>query len=256
MENLIKKTLGEIKKQKIKPAPRWQYLLRKYALWLGFGAMIFLGAISFSVAFEMLNQLDWDLYRFAHQSAILYSLSLLPYFWLIFIGIFLVLAFFDLRKTETGYKYGWLKMSVFSIGGIILLGWFFSLVGLGGKLNTILAKDLPYYGQHLIMTKEKQWMQPAAGFLAGKIETASADKLEISDLNGQKWSVLLDEKTLTKPAVRFLIGERLKIIGSRKEVNVFQALEIRPWSGQGMGNGSGGGHGMGNGTGAGAALAK
>jgi len=247
MKDLIEKTLREIKKQKIKPAPRWQYLLRKYALWLGFGAMIFLGAISFSVAFEMLNQLDWDLYRFAHQSAILYLLSLLPYFWLIFIGIFLVLAFFDLRKTETGYKYGWLKMSVLSIGGIILLGWFFSLVGLGGKLNTILAKDLPYYGQHLMVTKESQWMNPEKGFLAGTIVLSSESNLQFADLNGKSWNVSLSKETLIRPMANMSQGQMIKIIGTKADSSNFVAIEVRPWMGSGMGAGQRNGMGTGGG---------
>ena len=245
MKDLIEKTLREIKEQKITPGPRWKYLVRKYSTWLGFSLVVFLGAISFSIALEMLGQLDWDLYRFAHQSALGYSLTLLPYFWLVFIAIFLVLAFFDLRRTETGYRYGWFKLSLLAIGGIIVIGLLFSLIGFSEKVNKILIKDVPYYGQHLMMTKEKQWMQPVAGFLAGDIETVSSNELEISDLNGQKWKVLLNEQTLVRPAVKLMKGETIKVIGTKKEASKFKALEIRPWMGQGMMNNAGVGNGGG-----------
>lgn len=247
MKDLIKETVEKIKKQGIAPGSRWKYLVKKYGTWTGFGAVVIFGAVSFSAAFDMLGQLDWDLYRFAHQSAIIYSLTLLPYFWMVLIGIFLALAFFDLRKTETGYKYGWLKMSLAPIGGIIAFGLLFSWAGLGGNFNMILAKDIPYYGQHLMMTKETQWMQPDSGFLAGSLTAVSNNKLEVSDLNGQNWNVFLDEKTLIRPAVDIAPGEMVKIIGSKKEANNFQAIEIRPWMVQGMINGPG--RGQGNGMG-------
>ncbi|MDD5396443.1 MAG: hypothetical protein PHW24_00090 [Candidatus Moranbacteria bacterium] len=243
MKDLIKETIEKIKDQGIAPEPRWKYLVKKYGMWCVFGIAVFFGSISFSVAFDMLRQLDWDLYRFAHQSAIVYSLSLLPYFWIVLIGIFLTLAFFDLRKTETGYKYGWLKMSLASIGGIVAIGFVFSSVGLGGKFNDTLARDIPYYGQHMMITKESQWMQPENGFLSGTLTAISDGKLEINDLNGQKWNVVLSGKTLIRPAVNVAKGEMIKIIGSKKNANDFEALEIRPWMGQGMMNGSGIGRG-------------
>lgn len=240
MKDLIKETVSKIKRQGIIPEPRWKYLLKKYVLWGLFLAVVIMGAISLSIAVETLGQLDWDLYRFAHQSALSYSLTLLPYFWIIIIGIFLALAFFDLRKTETGYRYGWLKMSLISIGGIIAVGFLFFLVGLGGKFNTLLARDVSYYGKHLMMTKEKQWMQPHSGFLSGTLTVVSGDRLEIIDLNGQKWNVILDEKTIVRPTVRLARGEMIKIIGAKKDVDNFQAIEIRPWMGRGMMmNGSG-----------------
>ena len=238
MKDLIKETINKIKKQGIAPEPRWKYLVKKYGIWGLFLVIVLLGAISFSVALDMSTQLDWDLYRFAHQSILIYFLTLLPYFWMAIIGIFLALAFFDLRKTETGYKYGLLKMLFASMGGITAIGLIFSLVGFGGKSNALLSKDVPYYGKHM-MTKEKQWSKPDKGFLSGKITAISSDKLEINDLNGQKWNVLLDEKTLTRPAANIAQKEMIKVIGIKKDKNNFQAIEIRPWMGQGMMNGSG-----------------
>lgn len=246
MKDLIQATVEKIKQQNVVPESRWKYLVRRYVVWLVFVAIILFGAISFSIAFDMLGQLDWDLYRFTKQSALIYSLSLLPYFWIILIGTFLGLAFFDLRKTETGYRYGWLKMSLASIGGIILLGAVFSLVGFGGKINSFLAKDVPYYGEHLMMTKEKQWMQPESGFLAGTLTAISVNRLEIRDLNEQAWQVDLDEETTLRPAVVIAKGEMIKIIGIKKNSNNFKAVEIRPWAGQGMKNGAGKGMRRGN----------
>lgn len=241
MQDLIKETIAKIKDQGITPDPRWKYLVKKYGMWAVFGVIILFGAISFSIAFDLLSQLDWDLYRFTHQSSVLYSLSLLPYFWIVIIGILLILACFDLRRTETGYKYGWLKMALASIGGIIAIGFVFFLIGLGGKFNAFLVKDIPYYGQHMMVTKESQWSNPDSGFLSGTLTAISDGKLEINDLKGKKWNVILDEKTFIRPVVNITKGEMIKIIGLRKDVNNFEALEIRPWMRRGLTNGSGAG---------------
>jgi hypothetical protein len=251
MQNIIDATIAKIKKQGIVPAPRWRYLLKKYGIWSIFFFIVLLSSISFSVAFDILRQLDWDLYRFAHQSAFLYVLSLLPYFWIIIIAIFLVLSFFDLRKTESGYRYSWLRMSLITIGIMIMAGFIFSSLGVGNKLNARILKDVPYYGQYM-MTKETQWMQPEKGFLSGTLVTVHTDKLDIIDLDGHAWSIFLDEETLIKPSAVIKVGEMIKIIGSKKDVNGFHAVEIRPWMGQGkMGRGQNHGNKVRNGSGEG-----
>lgn len=248
MKNLIQDTIAKIEKQHIVPEARWKYLLKKYGLWLLFIIVLILTAISLSVAFDNSSNLDWDLYRFMHQSRFAYILSILPYFWIILIGIFLITAFFEIRKTETGYRYSWFKILLITLGGIGIFGILISFFGLGGKLNSKLAKEVPFYSQHMMVTKESQWMQPSKGFLAGTIILVSENKLEINDLNGKNWNINIDEKTLIKPSADIFPEEMIKLIGIKVDENNFKAEEIRSWTGRGMGNGrngrmmNGGGH--------------
>jgi len=173
MKNLIKDTIGKIKDEHIVPEPRWKYLVRKYGVWLLFGLIVIFGAASFSAGYFMLANLDWDLYRLMHQNVFSYSLSIFPYFWAVLIGIFMLIAFLDIRKTETGYRFSWLKISLITIGSIIVFGTAMSFVGLGGRFNAMMANGMPYYAQHMMVTKETQWMQPEAGFLSGTIVSIS-----------------------------------------------------------------------------------
>ena len=246
MKNLIQDTIRKIENQNITPEPRWKYLLKKYGLWMFFAIVLILGAISFSVALDNSNNLDWDLYRFMHQGRFVYFISILPYFWIILLAIFLIAAFFEIRKTETGYRYSWLKMALITVGGIAIFGILMSLFGIGGKLNSKLVKDIPFYGQHMVTTKESQWMQPSKGFLAGTIVSASENKLEINDLNGEKWNIGIDDETLVKPSANISPEEMIKLIGKKVNEDNFKAEEIRPWKGRGMGNGRNGGMMQGN----------
>lgn len=239
MKNIINKTVAKIKRQGIVPESRWKFLFKKYALWAAFFAMLLFGALSFSVTFDSLRQLDWDLYRFVGQNFFSYSLPLIPYFWVVLIGLFLVLSFIDLRKTETGYRYSWLKIFFGSAVGVLLIGFVFSWFSFGARLNSTVSMQVPFYRQHMMMTKEVQWMQPSRGFLSGSLVFVSDSQLEIKDLNGEKWIVLLDEKTLIRPSANIANGEMIKIIGAQESVNKFRAIEIRPWAGRGMMNGGG-----------------
>jgi len=234
MKDLIKDTIGKIKKQHLSPEPKWKYLVRKYGMWALFGLIIIVGAASFSAAYFLLSSLDWDLYNFMHQNMLSYSLSIFPYFWAIALGIFLVAAFFEIRKTETGYRFSWVKISLVTIGSIIVLGVAMSFVGIGGRFNSMMASGMPFYGKHMMVTRESQWSKPAQGFLAGRVVASSNRELEITDLNASSWKVLISEKTLIRPRADVSVGQMIKIIGTQEDNNTFQATEIRPWMGQGM----------------------
>lgn len=240
MKNLIQDTLKKIETQHIAPEPRWRCSIRKYGLWMIFWVVLILGAISFSVAFDNSSNLDWDLYQFMHQSQLAYFLSVVPYFWIILIAIFSIVAFFEIRRTETGYRYSWLKIFMITFGGILMLWVFMFFLGFGGKFNSLLKDEVPFYGRHMVVTKESQWMQPAKGFLAGTIISASEKKLEINDLDGNDWNIDIDDKTLIKPSVDIYPEETIKIIGTKVDEDNFKAEEIRPWVGRGMGNGRNG----------------
>jgi hypothetical protein len=241
MKNLIRDTIDKIEKQRITPEPRHKYLVKKYGLWLIFATVLVLTALSVSVAYDNAKNLDWDLYSFMYQSRLAYFLSTLPYFWIVLIVIFLLVAFFEIRKTETGYRYSRSKILLITIGGIVIFGISMSLLGFGGRLNSELTKEVPFYSQHMMVTKESQWMQPSKGFLAGTIVSVSEKKLEIEDLNGGDWNINIDTNTSVKPSVEISREEMIKVIGTKTDENNFKAKEIRPWVDKGMGSGQNGG---------------
>jgi hypothetical protein len=244
MENLIQDTLKKIETRHITPEPRWIYLVKKYGLWLLAATVLILGATSLSVAFDNSISLDWDLYLFTHQSRLAHFLSILPYFWIILLGLFLAVAFWEIRKTENGYRYSWSRMALITVGGIAIFGILFSLFGIGGRLNSKLAKDVPFYGKHMVITRESQWTRPENGFLGGTISSVLTNELEIKDLGGEKWNIDIDDKTIIKPSVDISQDEMIKIIGTQTDEKNFKAKEIRPWAGRGMMNGKGYSRGM------------
>ena len=239
MDKLIKNTIEKIKQQHIVPESRWRFLLRKYGMWALFAVILFAGAASFATAYHLLSSLDWDLYRFMHVSAFSYALSIIPYVWLVFIMLALVVAFIDVRKTQTGYRFSALKISALIIGGIILFGVGMSILGIGGNINDIAAKKVPYYGSHMMINKNSQWSQPEKGLIAGTINSVADNSVILTDLEGKNWKVVFDTDVLIRPVVNIEPQEMVKVIGKKKDSSTFEAQEIRPWMGRGMMNGGG-----------------
>ncbi|EKE19890.1 MAG: hypothetical protein ACD_8C00092G0012 [uncultured bacterium] len=229
MKNLIESTIKKIKDQQIKPEPKWKYLSRKGAEWFLVGLVIVLGAVAVTTAFTLLTEIDWDLHDFLHQSGLFFAFTSLPYFWLLLLVFFAILAFLEIRKTENGYRFGWGKILGIILVGIFIFSAIFSFAGYGRNFNRLM-KSMPYYEQNIV-DKENQWMRPEKGLLAGTILSASESSLSLEDLKGKEWIISIDGKTQIRPMANIAVGEKIKIIGNKQNDASFVATEIRPWVG-------------------------
>jgi ATP-dependent 26S proteasome regulatory subunit len=80
--------------------------------------------------------------------------------------------------------------------------------------------------------KQKVWMSPAQGLLAGTItKVVSEQKVEIKDLQGNNWVIDIAD-TIWRGRLRPAEGLKIKILGHMKEQDRFIANEIRPWKGR------------------------
>lgn len=233
MKNIIEDTIGKIKKENIRLQPRWKYLAKKYSAWTSFFLVALIGAAAFSVAYFIVSQLDWDLYRVMHRNPFFYFLSLLPHLWIILIVALAFFAFFNLRKTETGYRYDFSKIAITVLGILLFFGLSMFFLGFGGKLNSSFGRHFPGY-EKLVMTKESQWSQPEKGFLAGTVNSVSENTIDLQDLSGKEWQVSFDENTTIRPSVNLEKGEMIKAIGREEKSQTFRSDEIRPWQGRGQ----------------------
>jgi hypothetical protein len=233
MKNLIQNTLSRIKKEQLVPEPKWKFLLRKFSAWIIVGIVVVFGATAISMAYYLLSQLDWDLYVFVHQNAFIYALSMVPYLWFILLGVFGVAAFFGVRKTENGYRFGAFKIIILIVFAIFAIGFFMSTFGVNRNFNGMMMQGVPYYAKN-IATKESQWMQPEKGLIAGTIESINGNVISMRDLENSTWKVQTNGQTLVRPMANVSVGQMIKIIGEKQSAQNFSALEIRPWNGQGM----------------------
>lgn len=228
MKDLSQGTLNKIKKKKIKPHPRWRFLLKNYSWWLAGVLSVSVGSLASSVVFYMLINNDWDIYKYLDTSLLGFIVISAPYFWLIFLIIFIVLADYYLKHTKHGYRFSLIKIASFSVLISLALGTIFYNVGIAEFIDNKFSETVPIYNT-LGANKEKIWLQPERGLLSGVIlEIKGNNNFIIKDLDDKTWQIKADNLFI-RPVVDFFPGGQVRLIGKMISGDTFMASEIRPW---------------------------
>ena len=213
----------------MKPIPRWRFTLKNALTWSVFIISALFGALAFSVILFAIQQLDFDLVAHMSHSRFELLLGLMPFFWIVTLIIFLVMAMISIKNSKKGYKFSAPKVMAFSISLSILSGTLFFIAGGGKWLERAFAVNVSLY-ESIQEKKTKLWMLPEEGYLSGTIESATEDSIYLKDFNGDLWTILHREADIS-PSVSMKEGETLKIIGTMLSESRFQAEKIRPWGG-------------------------
>ncbi|MDD3498462.1 MAG: hypothetical protein PHH24_03085 [Candidatus Moranbacteria bacterium] len=225
-----KEILERIKEKKIKPRSRWKFMLKDYAIWIFFGLSILIGAMAFSVIIFLLNDNDWDVYKYLDKNFASYFLMSLPYVWIIILALFFFLAYFNYRHTKTGYRVNPIAIVLTSILISVFLGGIMFGSGFGRLIDIVLSRSIPYY-ERMLVYRQAVWNNPERGLLSGKIiEIENENNFSIRSFDGNDWEVVGDSIYWRGSAMQ-RPGERIKLIGKIKSGNVFEAREVRPWIG-------------------------
>ena len=226
-----KTIVDRIKESKVKQRPKWYFTLKHILNWLFYGICVLLGGAAFSVILFSIQQTDFDLTSHISHSSWEFVFGLLPFFWIISLLIFLVLAMIIVRRSKRGYKYNWLGLLGLSTAVSIILGTIFFIGGGGQKLETLFMENVSNY-QSVHENKMRVWMRPEAGFLAGTITTVNEKGLIVTDFNNSIWEIDYSNASISHSVV-IREGEKIKLIGEITRPNNFYVKEIRPWNGQG-----------------------
>ena len=233
MDEIQKEILERIKNKEIKPKPRWYFSLKNNAFWGAFVASIVVGSVAFAVMLFSLADNDWTIYTRLHKSFVEYFIASIPYFWIAWIVLFILISYAEFRHTKRGYRF----MTHLVVGGSVVLsmvlgtGLFF--LGLGGETHELLIENIPYY-RSFVFDKRGTWSQPNLGLLSGTIRTVqSNNQFMLEDWEGRIWQVQAEDSTWHLPFAPETM-ETVRIIGEKSDDNYFRADEIREWN-RGMG---------------------
>lgn len=231
MADISKDILQKIKKDEVRPYPKQYFLLKRSVIWTVFVLSILLGSIASAVAIFQLRYAEWDLYKHLSHSLVEFALLVIPFFWLIFLLGFTGFAFYYFRRTEQGYRYAAVWIILSSIVLSIIGGGILYATGLSERLETAFQHNVPFY-RELQERKQRVWMSPGQGLLAGKIvKIISEQKIQIEDLQGNIWVIDIGD-TIWKGRLRPAKNLKIKILGKMKGESQFVANEIRPWKGR------------------------
>lgn len=227
MTNLSQNILKKIKKECIKPRPKWQFIAIHILLWSTFLSSIILGSMAISVILRILGGTDWEIARRAGKGSLHSFALILPYIWLIFLAITVFIAHKLFTKTKKGYKFRPIFIAMASVLISLIIGGIFYYIGLGHVVQKNLIKVKPYASwqqqRNVIM------MNPERGILVGKIITIDGYKeLLIMDFKNTKWAVDIS-KARPKNNFKIRIDTVIGMTGKKTGMDTFKANKIMPW---------------------------
>jgi hypothetical protein len=221
------KLLTKIKDEKINPKPRWQFLLKNYTVWLAGLLSLLIGAAAISVMIYLFKFNDWEIYDQTKKTFLEFFILTLPYYWFVFLGIFVLIISYNLKHTENGYRYSRLLLIGGSIIFSIILGTIFYFAGMGEAIDNILGRQAPFYDQ-IINRHIDFWSQPGEGRLSGLVISTTDDgKFILIDRGNEQWLVGTENSKPYSGAV-IVVGQPIRLLGEETGDHVFEADEILP----------------------------
>jgi len=222
-----KDILEKIEEKKIKPKPKWEFLLKNYIIWI-FGVLsLIIGSLAVSVIIYMLRHNDWEIYENVTNSLLEFILVTLPYFWLIVLVFFILAADYNLKHTKKGYKYNLSLIIAVSLGVNVVFGVLLYNFGIGQAIDDILGENAPFY-REIINRRVPLWDHPEEGRLMGKIiKIESIDKFMIQDFRQGDWMIDAKDARIM-PMIKIEIGEDIRIVGEPFADHQIKAFIIMP----------------------------
>ena len=221
--------VDRIREKKVRQIPKWLFTLKYILNWVFYAVCILLGGAAFSVILFSVQQTDFYLIDHLSHSNWELILGLLPFFWIIILLIFLVLAYIVVRRSKRGYKFNWLLLLGLSTAASILLGTIFFIGGGAYKLESLFIENVKNY-QSVHDNKLRLWMQPENGLLAGTVNSVNENTLILDDFYGYIWKVDYGNAIIPQ-SLDLSAGQKIKLIGRISSPDFFIATEIRPWNG-------------------------
>lgn len=225
--NLSSEVLEKIKD--VKQKPRWYFRLQNYLIWfLGLVSLI-LGSLSFAVILHMMINNDWDIYDEISGSLFSFIVTTLPYLWLIFLALFVLVGYYNLKHTKKGYRFSVAHLVIYSVVGSIFFGTIFNQVGIGQAIEDGLNRRVPFY-QNVLNHRKRVWASPDKGLLAGVVLEATEDEAIIRDIEGNIWYVS-HISTSTPFEINLVEGDIIRILGQMIDSEHFEARQFLPMPG-------------------------
>ncbi|MFC1810590.1 hypothetical protein ACFLZH_03760 [Patescibacteria group bacterium] len=228
MSEVSKKILDKIDIAKIKPRPKWQFILGHVAIWALFAASILFGSAAVSLGLHKLFILnDWGIMGKLPGGPVAGFLVILPYLWILVLGLMIFVASKIFTQTEKGYKVSPWIVVIASIAISMILGSILFASRTAEGMENFMRHNVKPYDQYQEF-REKVWHAPEAGILPGRIVDVRGDVMIIlNDLSGKKWEVDISEAQMP-PRMKLVEGEVIVAVGEKTSDNEFKAEGIKP----------------------------
>lgn len=217
--------LGKIKEKQLTPMPKWQFLLKNYVVWGAGLISLLIGAAAISVVIYISRYNDWGIYKQIGDSAAGFILLTMPYFWLIFLTLFIFIMYYNIKHTDKGYRYPVPAILTGAIAATVLLGVLFYGAGLGQAIDDVLGQKAPFYDR-MINPRINYWSRPGEGRLTGLIiSRPNENEIVLVDRSRREWKVFIKSDKL-ESGVDIQAGKPICLLGRKISKNEFKAEQI------------------------------
>ncbi|MFZ4648744.1 MAG: hypothetical protein ACOYMB_03895 [Patescibacteria group bacterium] len=230
MENFSDKVLEAIKKQSIKPRPKWYFFARDFTLWFLVVFVTLLGGVAFSLVLLFLYFQRLGLGHPQPAGDMGWLFVSIPYAWLFVFLLLVGVLYYNLKHLKKNYKYPAYLLIVASLCGSIILGEIAANFGIHRRMNEEFSRRLSFYGP-VFDARIPAWGRPGEGVLAGKIGAVNEEFFLLEDFRSQEWKIILRNETEEDESVKIITGQMVMINGQQDSPGVFLADEIFPWDG-------------------------
>ncbi len=226
MSDLKKSVLDTIKKEDVKPKPKWWFVVMHSIVWVGAGISVIVGSIATAVVFHEIFETDWMVVERLEHDGIPGFLLVLPYLWFGALGITLLAAYYLYRHTENGYKKGPVGILIGTVVISVILGSVLYERQVPERVKDVMVEHLPPFAE-FEMHRQEVFMAPERGVLVGVITDVQGDKLMVlNDIREREWSVDIAGARYGDDLIE--VDKEVVCLGEKKGDFGFVAVEVRP----------------------------
>jgi hypothetical protein len=234
-EHLAKRVLGRINDEHLTPRPRWEFILKNYALW-GVGILaVALGALAFSAILFEIQNVDWRLSPATHTDGFSFFFATAPFIWVLALALFTLVGYLYVRRTKHGYRYPLVVIAFSAVLLSVACGSGLYLIGFGGEVEESIGDHPPFY-RPILVEERSWWLAPDKGLLGGEVAEVAPhiDTFMLRDFSGHVWTIETNDLRNRDLAV-IARGGTVRVIGTPATSTdaVFHACFVFPWTTRG-----------------------
>ncbi|MCC7436618.1 hypothetical protein IT402_01955 [Candidatus Nomurabacteria bacterium] len=234
MENQEKTTaekiIQKIEQDKVAPIAKWHFVLKNSSFWALWLLSVVLGSCAVAATIFVFLNSGWTFRSVTHDSFFKFILDVIPFFWIISLGLMIVFGYFNIRHTKKGYRFSFYLIIILSVVASFIGGTLIYAAGIAKNIDNI-RRPIPF-AKPIMSVREDRWVNPGAGLLAGTVESLDEDNqiLSLKLFKGEE--IEISTKELREEDFDLIEeGQQIRIIGGPdiSDKDIFVACTVLPW---------------------------
>lgn len=187
MSKISKSVLDKIKKGKVKPRPKWQFVLLHVSFAAAGVLSVFIGGLAVGAIIREVFGTEWNFVGHIHGNRAVGLMMVLPYIWFGVLALTLFLGKKCIAHTKKGYKYRHVILTIVLLS--TLLGSGLYCFGASHGVENMMRDHIGPYDDFQ-KSKAAMWINPENGILVGEIIEIESDTfLIINTMTEEEWTI-------------------------------------------------------------------